>query len=66
VWLIKPIVIAMVLFGIFLISGHVATWMFSLTGSIWGSAVVFGISMVTSVISLLCVESWSWILDLIG
>jgi len=66
VWFIKTITLVIMLFGIFWISGYMATWVFKLTGCIWSGSAIFGVLMVTSGLSLALTESWTWLIDLIG
>lgn len=38
----------MVLFGVFVLSGQIATWVFAWTGCLWTSSAIFGISMLSA------------------
>ena len=44
-WLLKTSTLAVALFGIFVLSGQLATWVFSWTGCLWTSSAIFGFSM---------------------
>jgi hypothetical protein len=44
-WLLKTTALAVALFSIFVLSGQIATWVFTWTGCLWASSAIFGVSM---------------------
>ena len=61
VWLLKTSTFAIVLFGIFVLSGQIATWVFSWTGCLWTSSAIFGISMIGAGTIMGIVGMWDFL-----
>lgn len=49
-WIAKTIALAALIFSLFVLSGHMATYVFSWTGCIWTSSVVFGVGILGSMV----------------
>lgn len=58
VWLLKTAFVAVVLFGIFVLSGQIATWVFLWTGCLWTSSAIFGLSMLSAGTLFWIVSMW--------
>jgi hypothetical protein len=65
VWLIKTTTLAVALFGIFVLSGQIATWVFSWTGCLWTSSAIFGVTMLGAGAMLGIVSMWDVFQNLI-
>lgn len=66
VWITKTIALAALFFSLFVISGQLATWVFKLTGCIWTSSAVFGLSMLASSIVLAAWGVWDIVSHLLN
>lgn len=64
-WLLKTTTLAVVLFSIFVLSGQLATWVFSWTGCLWTSSAIFGVSMVGTGVVVFAVGLWDMMAHLI-
>ena len=64
-WLLKTTALAVALFVIFVLSGQIATWVFSWTGCLWTSSAIFGVSMLGASALMWSLDIWAVIQHMI-
>lgn len=66
VWLLKQSALVVGLFGIFVLSGKLATWVFTLTSCLWTSSALFGVIMLGAGTIIYVMSIWDMVSQLLS